>query len=463
MGKTISILLVDDEPDFLSGLARLIQAEFDHFQIHTASSGEEALSLLDKSKVHLLITDLQMPGLDGIELLKRVPQHQADIKTVILTGFGTIEKAVEAVKQGAFDFLTKPVASEQLYRCLTKAQDFIRLERENSVLRTMLSKSKTDLLLGESPVMIKARQKLEAAAAADYPVLIYGQSGTGKELAARMLHQLSKRADHPFISVDCPAIVDSLLESELFGHRKGAFTGADRDYDGLLLTANHGFIHLDEIGDISTAMQTKLLRFLQEGEVKSVGSSRVKKLDVRVVASTNQSLEEKVKNNSFRADLYYRLKVISIQMPSLAQRSEDIPLLARYFFEKTFAEQQIQEATVDPAVLSYLASRQWPGNVRELQNYARSLVVFSDYHRIDMSTVQRVNGSDNDTNEKGSGLGPYKEMKAMICDTFSHSYLQEILGNTGGNVSEAARLSGLSRVAVQKMCQRLQIDISQFR
>ena len=463
MKQAISILLVDDEPDFLSGLARLILAEFDHFQVQTATSGEEALSLLDKYHFQLLITDLQMPGLDGMGLLKRVLQHQPDIKTIILTGFGTIEKAVEAVQHGAFDFLTKPVASEQLYCCLAKAQDFIRLERENSQLRAMLSRTKTDSLLGESPVMVKVQQKLEAAAASDYPVLIYGESGTGKELAARMLHRLSRRADHSFISVDCPAIVDSLLESELFGHSKGAFTGADQDYDGLLLTANHGSIHLDEIGDISSAMQTKLLRFLQEGEIKSVGSSHIKKLDVRVIASTNQSLEAKVKENSFRADLYYRLNVITVHMPSLAQRREDISLLARFFFEETFAEQQIQETTVDPAVLSYLASKEWPGNVRELQNYVRRLVVFSDRHRIDMGTVQRVSETENVSDQEERDLGSYKEMKALVCDRFSRSYLQEMLTNTGGNVSEAARLSNLSRVAVQQLCQRLQLNIDQFR
>lgn len=463
MASDISIMLVDDEPDFLNGLARLIQSEYDQLRLLTASSGKEALALLEKSSVALLITDLQMPEMDGMMLLERVQRTYPEIKVIILTGFGTIQKAVEAVQLGAFDFLTKPVTSEQLYRSLTKALDFIRLERENSQLRALLSKSEDDLLLGESLAIAKVRQALEAAADADYPVLIDGESGTGKELAARMLHKLSKRAERPYVSVNCPAIADSLLESELFGHCKGAFTGADRNYDGLLLSANQGSVHLDEIGDISPAMQTKLLRFLQEGEVKPVGSNQTRQVDVRVIASTNQVLEAKVEDNSFRADLFYRLNVITIHMPPLSQRSEDVPLLARYFFEKTLTELHSEEATVDPAVLSYLASRDWPGNVRELQNYIRRLVVFSDRHRIDMGAVQRISESGVTATQSHEGAGQYKEMKSLVCDRFSHSYLQDLLASTGGNVSEASRLSGLSRVAIQKMCQRLKLDIDQFR
>ena len=463
MANDISIMLVDDEPDFLNGLARLIQGEFQQLQLLTAPSGAEALTLLDKKDVALIITDLQMPGMDGMELLERVKQIKPAIKVIILTGFGTIQKAVEAMQHGAFDFLIKPVASEQLYRSVTRALDFIRLEGENIRLRALLSRSETGGMLGESLVIAKVRQDLEAAATADYPVIIYGESGTGKELAARLVHRLSKRADQPYVSVNCPAITDSLLESELFGHCKGAFTGADRDYDGLLLSANHGSVHLDEIGDISPAMQTKLLRFLQEGEVRPVGSNQTRKLDVRIIASTNQPLEQKVEEHSFRADLFYRLNVITVNIPPLDQRSEDVPLLARYFFEKTFAELHSEEVTVDPAVLSYLASRQWPGNVRELQNYVRRLVVFSDRHRIDMEAVQRVAEPGNTTVFPQSGLGYFKEMKVQVCDNFSRSYLKELLTSTGGNVSEAARLSGLSRVAIQKMCQRLELDIDQFR
>lgn len=463
MANTISIMLVDDEPDFLNGLARLIKSEFEQLQVLTAASGSEALALCDKKDISLVITDLQMPGMDGMELMEQVMQQNAAVKVIVLTGFGTIQKAVEAMQYGAFDFLTKPVASEQLYRSLTKALDFIRLEGENSRLRTLLSKSETGDMLGESPVIAKIRQDLEAAASTDYPVLIHGESGTGKELAARLVHRLSKRADQPFVSVNCPAIADSLLESELFGHCKGAFTGADRDYGGLLQSANKGTIHLDEIGDISPAMQTTLLRFLQEGEVKPVGSNQIKKLNVRVIASTNQPLQTKVAEQHFRADLFYRLNVITIKMPPLDQRSEDIPLLARYFFEKTFAELHSEGATVDPAVLSYLASKQWPGNVRELQNYVRRLVVFSDRHRIDMGAVQRVDEPGEFSATAHSGLEPYKEMKLQVCDNFSRAYLQEVLAKTGGNVSEAARLSGLSRVAIQNMCKRLAIDLEQFR
>lgn len=463
MDTPISLLLVDDEPDFLSGLSRLITAEFDRFTVQTAISGDEALKLLKKTYISLVLTDLQMPGMDGIELLQNVQLLYPDTKVIILTGFGTIEKAVESVQQGAFDFLTKPVASEQLYRCLTKAADYILLEKENSRLLTLLSKSETDCLLGENPVMIKVRKRIEAAAVTDYPVLILGDSGTGKELASRMLHRLSGRANKPYVAINCPSIPDTLLESELFGHRRGAFTGADQDSDGLFFSANHGSLHLDEIGDISPAMQAKLLRFLQEGEVRPVGSTQTRKLNVRIIASTNQPLDKKVEENSFRGDLFYRLNVIAIRLPPLAERTEDIPLLARFLFEKTFAELHTSGIPIEPEVLSYLSVKKWPGNVRELQSYVRRLVIFSDQKRIDMTAIQRIEEPDAIGSSGQEGLGPYKEMKNIVTDRFANSYLQQLLLQTGGNVSKASRVSGLSRVAIQKLSRRLGMDIDQFR
>jgi DNA-binding NtrC family response regulator len=463
MNERITVLLVDDQLDFVNGLSRLLLAEFTNLDVLTAEGGKRGLAMMEKSEVHLLITDLQMPEMNGLQLMAEVHRLYPATKVIILTGFGTIEKAVEGVRQGAFDFLTKPVASEQLYRTVSKAVDITQLEAENRRLRKLLAGGGKENLLGESSVMRQVRQSIEAVASTEYPVLIQGESGTGKELASRMVHRLSNRAKKSYIAVNCPTIPDSLLESELFGHCRGAFTGADQDRGGLFLAANHGTLHLDEIGDISPIMQTKLLRFLQEGEVRPVGSTRTLKTDVRIVASTNQPLAQKVEENLFRADLYYRLNVIAITMPPLRERSEDIPLLARYFFEKTLIEMNIKGMTIEPEVLSYFATKDWPGNVRELHNYIRRLVVFSGRENINMTAVQRIDSPGQQLPPLEEELGSYKAMKALVADRFSRIYIEQLLTSTSGNVSEASRISGLSRVAIGKLSQRLGIDLSRFR
>ena len=463
MNKRITVLLVDDQLDFINGLSRLLLSEFEDLDVLTAEGGQRGLALMEQSEIHLLITDLQMPEMNGLQLMAEVHRLHPETKVIILTGFGTIEKAVEAVRQGAFDFLTKPVASEQLYRAVSKAVAILKLEAENRHLRELLGREGKEVLLGESSAMRQVRQSIEAVAGTDYPVLIQGESGTGKELASRMVHRLSNRVKKSYIAVNCPAIPDSLMESELFGHCRGAFTGADQDRDGLFLAANHGTLHLDEIGDISPTMQTKLLRFLQEGEVRPVGCTRTLQTDVRIVASTNQPLAQKVEENLFRADLYYRLNVIAITMPPLRDRSEDIPLLAQYFFEKTLIEMNIQEMTIEPEVLSYFATKEWPGNVRELHNYIRRLLVFSGRENINMTAVQRIDSPDPHLPPLEEELGSYKAMKALVADRFSRVYIEQLLTTTSGNVSEASRISGLSRVAIGKLSQRLGIDLSRFR
>jgi len=459
--RPISILIVDDEPDFAQGLARLLAAEFSEIDIDTAAGGEEALAIVEERAIALVLTDLQMPGMDGMRLQDQILRRRPQTKVIIITGFGTIEKAVAAVHRGAFDFLTKPVASEQLYRSVGKAIDFIRLEQENVRLRDLLADNSKVNMLGESEAMAMTRRSLSAVAAADYPVLILGESGTGKELAAKLVHQLGNRAAYPFVSVNCPAIPENLLESELFGYVKGAFTGADKNKRGLIASAERGTLHLDEIGDISQNMQTKLLRFLQDGEIRPVGSTTTTNYDVRIVASTNVNLEERIKEGSFRADLFYRLNVISVRMPPLSERTEDIGLLATYFMNRTIAEMGLPQMGIKAEVISYLETKPWPGNVRELENYIRRLVVFSGNEDVSMKVVRLVEGSG--TNESSDRLGPYKETKRIVADRFSRNYLQRLLKQTSGNVSEASRISGLSRMAIQKLGQRLSIDITKFR
>lgn len=463
METVIRLLIVDDEEDFVQGLRRLILTDLPEFEVFIATCGEEALKLIKSHEINLVCTDLQMPGMDGLSLTKAILTNYPGMKVIILTGYGTIEKAVESVQLGAYDFLTKPVSAEQLQRTLVKVAETIRLQAENEALRKLLVKERSDTMLGQSPAMMGVKQAIQAVAMSDYPVLVFGESGTGKELAARMIHGLSSRKEKPFVAINCPAIPDSLLESELFGYRKGAFTGADRDREGLFLSAKNGTLHLDEIGDISPAMQTKLLRFLQDGEIRAVGATKTEKTDVRIIASTNQNLEEKVSGNLFRADLFYRLNVVTIRIPPLRERLEDVALLARFFLEQAFYEMGGMKAEIEPDVLSYLATKEWPGNVRELQNFVRRLVVFRGEDDISMVTVQQIENSGDKNLVIDTGLGPYKTMKNIVTDRFSRDYFEQLFRQTGGNVSEAARISGLTRVAVQKLCQRLQLNPGKFR
>lgn len=467
---TMRILIVDDEQDFARGLARLIVSHFSQAGVEAVFSGNEALERLAQGPVHLMITDLRMPEMSGMQLLVEALKVQPELSMVVLSAYGTIETAVEALHLGAYDFLTKPIEPEHLFRVVSKGLERSRLLTENSQLRRMLGqRDPQGELVGESQVMQRLRQTIAAVAQSDYTVLIRGESGTGKEVAARLIHRLGSRSARPFMAVNCPSIPENLLESELFGYVRGAFTGADRDRQGLLAASHTGVVHLDEIGDISATVQTKLLRFLQNGEIRPVGSNTTRQVDVRVIASTNQDLEAGLVDKSFREDLYYRLNVLTLTMPPLRDRSEDIPLLARHFLGRTCVEMGLAEKELDAALLQWLASRPWPGNVRELQNFIRRLVVFAGGARLDMSLVEMV-GEEmvpcRDACREAGGptnLKAYKEAKGEVVDAFTLGYLRELMTATKGNVSEAARISGLSRVAVQKMLARTGEHAATFR
>jgi DNA-binding NtrC family response regulator len=310
--------------------------------------------------------------------------------------------------------------------------------------------------------MKRLKDSIAAVAVSDYTVLITGESGTGKEMVARAIRSMSSRSAGPFLQVNCPAIPDQLLESELFGHVKGAFTGADRSHKGLFVSANGGTLLLDEIGDIPMNIQTKLLRVLQEQEVRPVGSSQSVRVDVRILASTNKDLEQKMKDGLFREDLFYRLNVLSVYVPPLDKRTEDIPLLAHHFLTQACRELRLMPKEIAPEVLAYLASRPWPGNVRELQNFMRRLAVFSQGDVIDLPLV-RLSESRPAEEDQPAGLPPYKDAKARVMDEFTRNYVTELLKKTSGNISEAARLSGLERVSLQKILKRLDIHAASFR
>jgi DNA-binding NtrC family response regulator len=469
--ENFRVLLVDDQPDFAHGLARLISGRFPRIHVQAVQSGTAALASLADQSAQLMITDLRMPEMNGMQLLKEALQRYSELSIVVLSAYGSIETAVEALRCGAYDFLTKPIEPDQLYRVVEKGLERSRLLEENSRLRHILSQQDAgNALIGEATVMQQLRRSIEAVAQADYTVLIRGESGTGKELAARLVHRLGTRSTKPFLAVNCPSIPESLLESELFGYVKGAFTGAHQDQKGLLSSVDTGTIHLDEIGDISPAVQTKLLRFLQDGEIRPVGAHAATTVNVRIIASTNQDLEARILDKTFRDDLYYRLNVLTLSLPPLRDRLEDIPLLAQYFLRKTCREMDIAEKEVDPEVLQWMSSLPWPGNVRELQNLVRRLIVFCTGERLDMSLVRMVmhnrasfSGIAPASRPTGLPLKPYKEAKAEVVDDFTRHYLHDLLPMAKGNISEAARLSGLSRVALQKILARLGEQAANFR
>jgi DNA-binding NtrC family response regulator len=457
------ILVVDDELDFARGLRRLISGEFPHVECVFAGSGEEALAELTARGADLMITDLRMPGMDGLTLLSRALQKVPAMAAVVLTAHGDIETAVEAVKIGAYDFLTKPLEIGDLFCTVRRGLERSRLTQENVRLRNLLEHG-GPALVGDSPAMTRLRTAVAAVAANDYPVLIRGESGSGKELVVRLIHSLSPRAVKPCLSVDCPAIPENLLESELFGHEKGAFTGADRSRRGLFQQADGGTLHLDEIGDISHNVQIKLLRALQEQEIRPVGGDRTLRVNVRVLASTNQHLEEKIAGHSFREDLYYRLNVLSVTVPPLRDRIEDIPLLAQYFLKQICNELRTAEKMATPEVLEWLKHRQWPGNVRELQNIMRRLAVFCTGEVIDLQALRQAETGHIPVALPTRGrIQPYKDAKSRLMNQFTGAYVRDLLGATGGNISEAARMSGLSRVALQKIISRMNIDTMDFK
>lgn len=460
-----SILVVDDDKDFLNGIIRNLEKKFSTYQIFKSQSGEKAVDILKTKHIGVMLSDLRMPVMSGMDLLQKALEINPYICVVMITGFATVENAVKALKVGAWDFITKPVEREPLFHAVTKATGHYTLVSENLRLQKLV-KGLGDTKLSNciSKPMKLLREKVAAIASTNYTVLVTGESGSGKEYVARAIHEMSDRKNNPCQSLNCPSVPDQLLESELFGHTKGAFTGADRDRKGFFLSADNSTLILDEIGEITPAIQVKLLKFLQDKEVKPVGSSTSFKADVRIVALTNQDLEKKIADKAFREDLFYRLNVLSITVPPLRERKEDIPILVKQFISHTCHEMDIPRIEIDYAAVNYMTLQTWPGNVRELLNFIRRLVVFSNGKTIDMKLINVVQDEKLLSYTKQPGdVTKYKDAKKEVLDSFSKEYINNILTRTGGNVTEASRLSGLERASIQKILNRLDIDVNAFR
>jgi DNA-binding NtrC family response regulator len=460
-----SILVVDDNQDFLIGIIRNLKKKFSSMDIAGTSSGEQAIDIIKKKNIGVMLSDLRMPGISGQELLKAGLNINAHLCVIMITGHGTVETAVKALKKGAWDFLTKPVDRETLYHTVERAIEHYKLASENERLQDMIKKLKQETkLICESNNMKRLQEKITAIAATDYSILVTGESGSGKEYIARIIHDLSSRKEASCHALHCPAIPEQLLESELFGHVKGAFTGADRNRDGFFMSADKGTLILDEIGDISPGIQAKLLKFLQDKEIKPVGSNSSKIVDVRIIAITNQNLEQKINDGSFREDLYYRLNVLSVKIPPLRQRKEDISALVREFIITSCIELNLDPMKIDPFALGYLSRQTWKGNVRELLNYVRRLTVFSNGKKIDLALIKTIEG-ENNLDFSGTTMDHvnYNDAKKEVLDHFSKNYLHNIFKDTKGNISETARISGLERASIQKIIKRLKIDMSDYR
>lgn len=437
------VLIVDDEANARTALAELLRDE--GYIVETAADGFKALPKVEEFAPDLLLTDLKMPGLDGIELMRKAREIDPELASVVMTAHGTIDTAVGAMRQGAADYLTKPINVDELTIVIERVLERRKLVRETGRLRERLSeRNRIDSIVGSSPPMLKVFETIVQVAPSRASVLITGESGTGKELVAAALHEHSNRATGPFVKLHCAALAESLLESELFGHEKGSFTGAAGRRDGRFQQAHGGTLFLDEIGDISPAIQVKLLRFLQEREFERVGGNQTIKVDVRVVAATNRDLHQHVKEGRFREDLFYRLNVVSIEMPPLRTRPSDIPLLAMRFLQKYAAENERSIHGFSDAALSALTHYAWPGNVRELENVVERAVVICRGEEIGTADLSAHVAKDISRSADGAPQVPGASLAEL--ERFA---ILRTLEHTGGSTSRAAAMLGISVRTIQ--------------
>ncbi len=457
------ILAVDDEVDMLRLLERIIKSKTG-YDIVTTPSSERAIKFIHKEYFDLVLIDLKMPEMNGMELLKKIKAIEPDTAAVIITAYGTVESAVEAMKLGALDFITKPFKQEQILLTINRAMEIQSLKRENRRLKEELSQQRdADFIVGKSPAMQSIYKYLLQVAPSSAPVVITGETGTGKELIARLVHKHSRRKGS-FVAINCSAFPETLIESELFGYVKGAFSGAIKDKKGLVEEADNGTLFLDEIGDLSLLMQTKLLRFLQEGEFRPVGSTITKKANVRIIAATNKDLEELIREDKFREDLYYRINVIKIHIPPLRERKEDIPLLAHYFLKKYAELNKKNIKGFSEKAMIELINGSWPGNIRQLENVIERAVIICQKEEIGPLDIDPLSKSvQTPFGQKDISSISFKEARNRAILDFYYHYLTNLLTQCKGNVSQAAERCGLKRQYLYRLIKLVGLDPDNFR
>ncbi len=449
------ILVIDDDDAIRDGCKQVLSRS--GYEVHEAASAKEALALLDHYDFDLVLLDLKMPDVNGLDLLRKIRQRDILVPVVMITAYGTMQNAVQAMRLGANDFLSKPFEPEELRIVVNRTLRDRRLTLENLFLKEELRRKEGEVkIVGKTDVMKRLLERVARVAPTDSTVLITGESGTGKGLIARQIHALSPRRDHPFVSVDCSTLVPSLFESELFGHVKGAFTGAASNKVGKFELANGGTLFLDEIANINLDLQAKLLKAVEEKEISRVGSHRLTKVDVRIVAATNQDLRQAVKEGKFREDLFFRLNVVSIHTPPLREHIEDVPLLVEHFLDKFGEKYKRPGLRLNKNALEILMSYNWPGNVRELENAIERLVIFAQGQIIGEEDIQMAGLCASELKKKRFSF--VKEETPMSLEEVEKAHILSVLERTGGNRTQTAQILGIDRKTLRNKLKKWGID-----
>ncbi len=436
------ILIIDDEKSILDLLSVVFKKE--GYRVRATLSAKKALELLNKEEFGLILTDIKLPEMSGFEILKRVRESKPDIAVVMITAYGNVKQAVEALKAGAFDYVVKPFDVDELKIIVAKALEKKRLQEENILLRKELKeKSSFETVIGKSKKIKQVYSMIEKIAGTDSTILVTGESGTGKELAARAIHSLSPREENRFVSINCGALPENLLESELFGHVEGAFTGAVADKVGLFEVAQRGTLFLDEVGEMAPWTQVKLLRTLQDKKIRRVGGTEEAAIDVRIIAATNQDLKKKISEGKFREDLFYRLNVISFEMPPLRERKEDVPLFVNHFLKKYSMEIGKSMKRIAPDVMKLFESYPWPGNIRELENVIERTVAIEDRETITLDSLPDELLTAR-KREETDLLFQKNFCLTSFLDEAAQSYIKQARLLSGGNLKKTASLLGIS-------------------
>lgn len=458
-----TILVVDDEPNYLIIMSELLGEE--GFETITTDNGRQALEIAESADIDLVLTDMQMPGMDGFSLLQAIKTSKPDLPVIMITAYGEVEKAVRAMQNGAFNYITKPFNNDELVASIKKALEHCALAKENTRLQNEVrSRYGFDHIIGKNQAMQKIYDLIDKVAPTPSTVLIAGESGTGKELVARALHYNSPRSQRPFLSLNCAALPETLLESELFGHERGAFTGAIAMRKGKFEAADTGTIFLDEIGEMPLALQAKLLRVLQDKSFERVGGNKNIKVDVRIVAATNKNLKEEVDENRFREDLYYRLNVVSVVIPPLRDRIDDIPLLVDHFIKKYAAQAGRPDLQITPESMRLLATLPWPGNVRELENTIERAAILCSGTKITPADISTE--ANNTVDNKGQhGAGAISNMPLQgklpeVLDAIEKQMVTEALQESGFVQTKAAQQLGITKSLLQYKMRKYKIKKS---
>ena len=449
--ENFNILIIDDEEAIRDSCSMVLSKE--GYAVHTAMEGIQGLKLFKQKKIHVVLLDLRLPGMQGLEILPRLKEESPETPVIIITGFASIESAVDTIKRGAFDYLAKPFSPEELRVIVKKALESRAVYSQSLALSQAYQGEKDfGMVKGKSPSMSKVMDIVRRVSATESTVLITGESGTGKELLATEIHNHSFRRNAPFVVVDCGALVETLFESELFGHVKGSFTGAYETKHGRFEVADGGTIFLDEIGNISLNIQAKLLRAIQEREITRIGSNQPLKVDVRIIAATNEDLAECVKAGRFREDLFYRLSVVPLHIPPLRERKEDIPLLLDHFIAKYNLKARKRIAQLSPAAKKTLMEYEWPGNIRELENTIERAVVLTEKDQIELEDLL-YHGIGSTISFMQPTGGKYKTLEEM-----EHEYIKVVLQSQHGNRSQTAKILGIDRKTLLSKIKKFNLE-----